>query len=258
MTPVLQKQLDDLLAVLTQHIDSGVNLDPFTLRGIVDKAEKIPDEAIKLMTLGLAYGAAGKHTEATDFFKEAVKHGGSDIAARNYLSYLSHTGQYVQYREEAVRLARIFTSFPLYIRARNAAYADGDGELSLFFARSAFSMMGDEQRRESMERDVKKKDAELNLFIETTALETAQITALTREVVDVARQFKVLAVSHDYYSNSDGDAAIICDILCLDEDVISDMDLEIATRLAMNDIFADKNITAWFRGRDKSEVPATV
>lgn len=68
MTPVLQKQLDDLLAVLTQHIDSGVNLDPFTLRGIVEKAEKIPDEAIKLMTLGLAYGAAGKHTEATDFF----------------------------------------------------------------------------------------------------------------------------------------------------------------------------------------------
>lgn len=257
MALALNKWINDLQDLLTYHIDSRQELDIFSYRKIVTQAEKIPDEPLRLMILGLVSGAAGKHDDALKFFKEGVKYR-DDVVARNYLSYLSHTGQYELYREDAVRLAKEMDSFPLFIRARNAAYASGDGELSLFFARRAMTMIGDDQARERMESEVKVRDRMLNDFIRVTNLNTDEISALTLTVAGVARKYGVLAVAHDYYTSDDGDAAIICDVLCLDDDTISDMDIEIATELAVSDTFSDKNLTAWFRGKDKSEVAASL
>jgi hypothetical protein len=251
------KWINELQDMLTYHIDSRQELDIFSYRKIVTQAEKIPHEPLRLMILGLVSGAAGKHDDALHFFKQGVKYR-DDIVARNYLSYLSHTGQYELYREDAVRLAKEMDSLPLFVRARNAAYASGDGELSLFFARRAMTMIGDDQARERMERESKVRDGMLNDFIRVTSLSTEEISALTLIVAGVARKYGVLAVAHDYYTSDDGDAAIICDVLCLDSDTISDMDIDVATELAMNETFSDKNITAWFRGRDKSEVAATL
>lgn len=247
------KHINEMLDMLTHHIDSKSILDAFSLKRVVATAEKIPDEPTKLMVLGLAYGASGSHDLAIGYFKEAVKYR-DDIVARNYLSYLSHTGQYELYRDEAIRVAKVISSLAMLIRARNAAYADGDGELSLFFSRKAISMVGDENERENMEKEQQEKNSALNIFIEATHLETNEIAALTRAVANVAKKFDVLAVSQDFYTGDDGDAAIICDVLCVDEGVLSDMDIDVATELAMHDLFADKNITAWFRGRDPREV----
>ncbi|MEN4198923.1 hypothetical protein [Serratia marcescens] len=249
------KWINELQDMLAHHIDSGQELDVFSYRKIVSQADKIPDDPLRLMILALASGAAGKNDDALFYFKEGVKYR-DDIVARNYLSYLSHTGQYELYREEAVKLAKQMDSFPLFIRARNAAYASGDAELSLFFARKAMSMTGDEQVRARMECEIKVRDAMLNDFMRITNLSTEEISTLTMTVAGIARKYGVLAVAHDYYTSDDGDAAIICDVLCLDDDMISDMDIDIATELAVSDTFSDKNITAWFRGKDKSEVPA--
>ncbi|WP_038155813.1 hypothetical protein [Trabulsiella guamensis] len=250
-------KLNETLEMLTSRIDDGCDLDVFTFNRVVSSARKIPDEPLKLMLLALAHGAAGKHDDAVNFFKQAVVYR-DEIIARNYLSYLSHTGQYELYREEAVRLAKEIVSKTLSIRARNATYADGDSELSLFFARKALSMVGDDRERAIMEREVMNRTQALDRFVEVTRLSTAEISTLTRAVVNVAKKHDVLAVSHDYYTGSDGDAGIICDIFCEDADLISDMDIEVATELAMNEMFADKNITAWFRGRNRQEIKETL
>ncbi|MEH5098992.1 hypothetical protein PO486_13990 [Atlantibacter hermannii] len=248
-----QKDINEMLGVLTHHIDNKIILDDFTLRRFIAKAEKIPDDPIKLMALGLAYGAAGQHQTAIDYFKEAVKYH-DDVSARNYLSYLSHTGEYELYREEAIRMAKEIVSLPLYIKARNAAYADGDPELTLFFARKVLSVMGDDKERESVELEQRVKEAALKNFIDATNLKTSEISKLTRSIAHVAKKYDVLAVAQDFYTTEDGDAAVICDVLCFDANVISDMDIDVATELAMNETFSDKNITAWFRGRDANEV----
>lgn len=251
-----KKGLQETLDLLTTCIDEGDVLDAFTLRRVVSSANSLPDEPTKLMVLGLAYGAAGDNEHALAYFKEAIKYR-DDIIARNYLSYLSHTGQHDLYRDECVRLAREIVSFPLYLRARNASYADGDGELSLFFARKALSMVGDENERAKMEMEIHEKNSALNRFIDTTRLSTHEIAELTRMVANIANSFDVLAVSQDYYTG-DGDAAIICDVVCTDAGILSDLDIEIAMSLAMNESFSARNLTAWYRGRSREEVAGTL
>ncbi|CAH6101078.1 hypothetical protein [Citrobacter koseri] len=245
-------KVNEMLEMLTSHIDERRELDTFTLKRVVTSASKVPDEPTKLMLLALAHGAAFKHEDAVGFFREAVAYR-DETVARNYLSYLSHTGQYAMYRKEAVRLAKDITSLSLFVRARNAAYADGNGELSLFFARKAITMIGDNSERERMELEVSSKSQALDRFLDATGLSTSEMSTLTLSVVAVAKKHEVLAVSHDYYTSADGDAAIICDVICDDDELISDMDIEVATELAMNGLFAEKNVTAWFRGRIRSE-----
>ncbi|MBL6345315.1 hypothetical protein JNB34_02180 [Escherichia coli] len=257
MSLALYSKLNETLEMLTSRIDEGQQLDAFTLKRVVSEAGKIPDEPVKLMVLALAYGAAHQHVEAVGFFQEAVAYR-DETVARNYLSYLSHTGQYELYREEAVRLAREITSLALCIRARNAAYADGDGELSLFFARKALSMIGSESDRESMESDIMEKKRALDTFISVTDLSTNEINLLSRTITNVAKNYGVLAISHDYVTSPDGDAGIVCDVLCEDADMLSDMDIDVATEIAMNEIFAGKNVTAWFRGRNRQEIHFTI
>lgn len=255
MTIAPASKINETLEMLASFIDDKRELDAFSFRRHVSDAEKIDDEPLRLMLLALAHGAAKKHYDAINFFQEAVAYR-DEIISRNYLSYLSHTGEYELYRHEAVRLAREITSLPLSIRARNAAYADGDGELSLFFARKAISMTGDDHQREAMESEVNERHSALTAFINATHLSTEEISVLTRTIVNVAKKHDVLAVSHEYLSGLDGDAAIMCDVLCKDDDVLSDMDIDIATELAMIPLFADKNLTAWYRGRERQEVQA--
>lgn len=257
MIPAKLKGLTETVEILTSHIENGTILDTFTLKRAVATAERIEDDALRLMLLGLAYGASGQKDKAVGYFK-AGSECGDDRIVINFLSYLSHTGQYDLYRDEAIRLARRYEGSPRVLRlARNASYADGDGELSLYFSRRVLAMLPEGSEKDSMQEDVNLKNAQLAAFIEATDLETSRISELTRMVANVTTKYGVLAVSHDYYTSPDGSAAIICDVICTDSDVISDMDIDIATELAMSDFYVSRNVTAWFRGRKREEVPYT-
>lgn len=255
MIPAKPKGVTEAIAELTSHIVNGVELDLFSLKKAVSFAEKIKDDALRLMLLGLAYGAAKQNDKAISFFSAAADCG-NDIVVNNFLSYLAHTGQYGLYRDESIRLARRYeNNHRVLTLARNASYADGDGELSLYFARRALAMMPDGPEKDVMQGEVDLKNDQLERFIEATDLETAQISELTRMVANLAAEYDVIAISHDYYTSPDGSAAIICDVTCEDSDVISDMDIDIAIKLAMSEFFVDKNVTAWYRPRQREEVP---
>lgn len=257
MTPAKLKGLVETIEILTSHIEQGKELDAFTLKRSVATADRLEDGAMRYMLLGLAYGAAGQSGKAVECFKSGVEYG-DDRVVINYLSYLSHTGQYAIYRDESVRLARRYENSPRVLRlARNASYADGDGELSLYFARRVLAMLPDGSEKDTMQGDVDLKNAQLAKFIEATHLETSRITELTRMVANVTSKYGVIAVSHDYYTGPDGSAAIVCDVICNDSDVISDMDIDIATELALSDFYVSRNVTAWYRGRKREEVPYT-
>ncbi|MEI7174761.1 hypothetical protein [Pectobacterium carotovorum] len=258
MIPAKPKGLKEATIQLTSHIENGVELDRFSLRSAVSFAETLEDDALRLMLLGLAYGAAKQNDKAISFFKAAADYGDDDRVVINFLSYLAHTGQCGLYRDESIRLARIYENNPRILRlARNASYADGNGELSLYFARRVLAMMPDGSEKDAMQEDVDLNNDQLARFIEATNLETAKISELTRMVANLAANYNVIAVSHDYYTSPDGSAAIICDVICENSDVISDMDIDIATKLATSEFFVDKNVTAWYRGRKREEVSYT-
>lgn len=254
MIPDKRKKLNENIELLTSYIENGIELDAFTLKGIVNMAESIDHEPAKMMLLGLAYGAAKKREQAVEFFKAGCELG-DDRVVINYLSYLSHTGQYDLYRDETIRIARLYDGSPKILGfARNSSYADGDGELSLFFFRKMLSMLPEGPVKDDELGSFEMKKNKLDQFIEATKLETSDITILTRMIANMTAKYGIIAVSHEYYTSTDGSAAIICDVLCDDSDVISDMDIDIATELAMSEFFCSQNVTAWYRGRRREEV----
>jgi len=242
---------------LISYIESGEKMDSFTLKGTISKADKISDEPLRLMLIGLAYGAAQEHEKAVIYFQEGISYG-NDMVAQNFLSYLSHTGNYEQYRNEAIKLGRILNSVPITLLARNAAYSDGDSELSLFFARKALSMIGDEKERKKMEYEVNYKNEKLNKFQNITKLSTNDIKELSRRITEIAKKHNVIAFHQDYYTSQDGDAAVICDVLCTDSEVIAEMDIDVAVEFVTSEILNGKNVTAWYRGNEKQEVINTL
>lgn len=253
-----QKELKEAMQILSHHIDEGIELDQLTFRRYLKKFENIKDEPLKLMLFGLVYGAAKKHAEAIPFFKESVKYK-DDVAARNYLTYLGRTHQFEMYRDESERLAKEISSFPLCIRARNAAYSDGDVQLSLFFARKAIALTSDPDVIRNLKMDINNHMHSLNEFIANSGLSSEEIKDLSRRISSVARRYNVLSISTEFYVSADGhDLAIINDVLNMDDDVISDMDIEVACEIAMLEKYSDKNITAWFRGRDRENVGYTI
>ncbi|QDX29565.1 hypothetical protein [Dickeya poaceiphila] len=256
MAQTQKKGFRDTTIMLISHIETGSILDAFTLKRVLSDVEKIQDEPTKLMISALAYGAAAQHEKAVSFFKEAASYR-DEISAQNYLTYLGHTGHFEDYQNEAVRLGREINSFNLCITARNAAYADGDGELTLFFARKAISMISDDNERNEMQMDVLNKKKQLEDFIEVTSLYPSELKSLSLIASTIAKNHNALATSHDYYTSDDGDAAIICNVLCDDAEKLANMDIDIAIALATNDSFASKNLTAWYRGNIETEISAS-
>lgn len=255
--PIAPKQdIEEIQIELVNFIENDEILDKFSLRRFLRVADSIGDMPTRLMIRGLAYGAAAQHDDAVDNFKRAVEcH--HTIAALNYLAYLGRTGNHRLHRDESIRIGRAFDDPRAYVRARNAAYADGDYELSLFFARKWLAAFGDSQpnARRMMEEEVNVRMNDLENFIEVTCLATAEITALSMLVANTAKEHGILAISHDYYTSTDkSEAALVCDVLCTDIKVLADLDIELATAIAMNETFNDKNVTAWYRGKTRDEV----
>lgn len=249
------KALQEILATLTSYIDSGQTLDPFSFKKFLTQAERIPDEANKLMVLALAHGAAGSSENAIGYFLQAVEFK-DDIIARNFLVYLARTGHLELYNTEAVRLAKAYESYPLSIRARNVAYSQGDGQLALFFSRKAISMRP--ENKDLLEGESAYRLEKLDKFHDITKMSTLEISELAMMINNIAKNHGVMIISNEFYTSGDNDAAIICDVVCDDPDILSDMDIEVATEIAIDERFSAIPATAWFRGRDPKDMENTL
>ncbi|QHP58533.1 hypothetical protein [Pectobacterium carotovorum] len=244
---------NNILIEIKNYLDNGITLDRFTLRNLMGEIKNIPNIPEKLMVTALAHGAAGSHKEAVSNFKCATKYK-DELVAINYLAYLAIAGDYELYLIESVRLAREIISMELYANARNATYMDGDSEISSFFAQKAILMMSGNDRKE-MEDEVRKRMQKLNSFAEVTKFSKKDISKLSNIVFGIAKKYSVNMFSCEFYTDFDGaEAAVIGDVICMDSDILSSMDIDVATEIAIDPLFSDKPITAWFRGADRKKL----
>lgn len=248
-----QKHINDALIELFQHIDTGVELDKFTRKKYLETFEKIPDVSQKLMMIALTYGASREYQEAITVFKEAVKY--KEIGTIiNYLTFLSKINYFELYFEETIRLAKEVNSLRLCTGARNAAYSSGNLELARFFSRKGMSLIQDDDARRDFEMDTDLHLKKLNHFIDVSGLSAEKMAEITMLVSKIARDHDVLTHSNEFYVSSDAqDLAVICTVLTEDADLIADMDIDVATTLAMNEELSTFGITAWYKGIEQPE-----
>lgn len=99
------------------------------------------------------------------------------------------------------------------------------------------------------------KHKELNDFMEISGLTSSSVKQLTSFLDGYAKEKGLDVKSHEFYSNACEDvAAVICEIECDNVELMADMDIGVATNLAMNDMLLSHNVTAWFTTK-KSAIP---
>lgn len=248
--PDPSKKISEVKQILKLAIDHRDYIDLFSVRKYERMAKEMHVISERFEFLGFVYGAAGRSEDAIDSFKKGAAFRNASIA-RNYLAYLSRARHYELYRLEAIRIAREISDYRLFIRARNAAYASGDIDLSSFFAKKAIAMVREDSERKALLEEFEMHKERLEKFQKISGLLQSEIEKFTLLVVNVTNKFNVTAVAHDFYSSVDStDAAVICDVMCDDPDTLAEMDIEIATVIAMSDMFSLKNVTAWYRVAD--------
>ncbi|MGJ8524097.1 hypothetical protein R84981_002815 [Carnimonas sp. R-84981] len=247
MAPNPQTKAKDLLDFLLPHIESGDFLDDITFRIKLKEAGSIPKEADRLALTGFAYGAAGKTEEAVGYLKKSAAYGNEEDA-ENYLSYLAHTGFDDLMLEESVRLAQYNFSHSRNINvfARNATYAAGNAELALSFGKKVVAMTETGKAKEMEERIMNAQHDALTSFIKSSQLDTTQMKSLTDLFNDVARSRCIRVLTNKYLVDVEGTPVIISKVDCADPDVLSDMDIDLATRLAASPELQGKDLTGWF------------
>lgn len=227
--------------------NEGEILDPFSLRRFISFAETMEGESYRMLFMGLAYGAAGEHDRAIEFFQSAVN-GGDEFIAQTYLAYLSRIFRHHFHAEEAIRLAKEMNSRTLCISARNAAYWQGDAELSMYFNRKAMHLTQHEGERRRLESEAEIMNNRFERFVSTSGLSQREVAKLVSLAAAVATAKGIRISGSEFYASPDAcDAALICFTEYPTDASLCDLDIDIATAIAMDDELCMKNVTAWYR-----------
>lgn len=245
--PVLNNNLNEMLEYVTSYIGSGSLLSEFEYYAYMKLSDTVPDESRQLVTKAFVSGAAGKTEDAIAFFEKSILFQ-DEFADRNYLAYLLRTCRYDLYNEVVFRVAKVRNSYELCRYARDAAYASGDVEYGLFFARKATSLIiGDVAKRGFMAQS--ENNAKLiESFMSLSGLSQKDISALTMTGVEIAKEKSIPFTGVEYYISSDlMDLAMIMYVFCDDIEVMTDMDIDLACTLAGSKHLAHYKGTAWFR-----------
>lgn len=254
--PAQPKTIDEVIEILKVSIDSGEPIDPFTYKKYESIGLNVASYSEKFQFFGFLYGSVRREQEAIDNFRKAASFG-NITAARNYLAYLAKTRNYDLYHEEVFRLATELPDTTLCIRARNTAYSFGDIDKADFFVNKAIAMTREDSHRESLRKENQEQRELIEKFMGISGLSKEDLLDFNLLVVNLTRKYQVNAISHDFYCGVDGnEAAVICEVVCQDPEILSALDIDIATEIATNSHYCSKNITAWFSGVNESSIEA--
>ncbi|EKF5023967.1 hypothetical protein OZO98_001750 [Salmonella enterica] len=249
--PVPKNNLNEVMEYVVSCIDNRTLLSEFEYHSYMRLSDTIPDDSRQMVSKALVSGAAGKAEDAITFFEKSIMFR-DEFADRNYLAYLLLICRYDLYREVVFRVAKSRDSCELCREARDAAYAAGDVECSLFFARKAASLIaGDAARRGFMAQSENNTEM-LESFMSHSGLSQEDISALTMTGVKVAKEKNIPFTGVEYYISRDCvDLAMIMYVFCDDIEVMADMDIDLAYTLAVSEQLAHYKGTAWFRTSKK-------
>ncbi|HGJ5884618.1 hypothetical protein [Arsenophonus sp.] len=242
-------EIKDAIDVLLYHIRNRIELDQLTFRRYLNNFNKVSSEPLKLMLLGLSYGAINDYKNAVPFLKEAATYK-DEMMAINYLFVLGNTSDFRFYTEECKRLAREYNSFKLCVLAAHISFATGNIQDFNFFIKKAISLTPDKDVARELEMSSNNHIKKMERFYLITDLSNADIEELLQCTIDIANRHNIPYLGVEFYVDRDDcEAAIIIEVLTMNEDLISEMDIEIACTISMNEKYSDKKLTSWYRGK---------
>lgn len=249
--PVPKSNLNEVMEYVVSCIDNRKMLSEFEYHSYMRLSDTIPDDSRRLVSKALVSGATGKSEDAIAFFEKSIMLQDA-FADRNYLAYLLLICRYDLYCEAVFRVAKYRDSCELCREARDAAYASGNVEHGLFFARKAASLIADDVVKGEFMAQSKSNAEMIESFMSLGGLSQEDISALTMTGVKIAKGKSIPFTGVEYYISSDlSDLGMIMYVFCDDIEVMSDMDIELAITLVENEKLAHYKGTAWFRTSKK-------
>lgn len=241
---------------LFTYIETGAILEPFKVQRAIKDAQKIDDHFTSMMIIGLAHAAGGEHEIAASYLKEASESNRENIYL-NYITYLEKTFQYDAHISALKDMAKKNNHLIVNWVAKNRCLSLAEFSQAEFFLERVLELVDNDKQelKEKYIADFRSEVSNIEKFMSKSVLSEEEIKAAAKIAFEVAREHNVLFSSHEFDVGGDDECpAFIFNAYSLDSSVLSDMDIELATRLATDTRLADKDFTAWYRGvEDKKE-----
>ncbi|QXO41640.1 hypothetical protein JA116_13305 [Morganella morganii] len=241
----------EILGLLTSYINTGEKIDQFTFVRLLHEAKRLPDEVHQIVCTALVYGANKESEKAIKIFSDGLELHRSVFLATNYLAFLARTGHNNLHTCESIKLAGIYdTDRSLQLLAVGSAFLSGNEVALSRFAERLYKLSNEDQIAGIWELSVWSNKIES--FRDASGLSPSELTELTQLMGGLATEFNQPIVSADYYIDNHGtDSAYVTHVLHDDPEIISDMNIELAMRLAVSGLMDNKKATAWFKALGK-------
>ncbi|CDG99554.1 hypothetical protein [Xenorhabdus bovienii] len=245
-----QYRISEKLSIILESIDKNEKLDIFTFKQAIKDADVVQEEPIKLMLKALAYGAYQDNSSALKYFERALKYQNAQVV-KNYITYLSRTFQFELYLKESIRLANQYNDKYITFLGRNVSYNFSDIKNASLLADKLVKLYSNVDYEEFPILDFSQNINELEVFMSASAISESDAKWIISKAYEIAANHKIMCVSTEFYTSPDKrETAIIFYVKSDDNDVISDMDIEIACNLSIREDLSQMDITAWFKSSD--------
>lgn len=253
---MIPKPIDsELQDELTSFLLSGKELDLFTLKKYLHKAESIDRYDIRHMIIGLAYGAAKKYDKANESFKIALQSNNERVQI-NYFAYLTNSNQIKKYIEDSYKIIGSISAQIIRMISVPSAIFFGDRNAAKIELEKL--LKNPPLQNFNYQHIIDQYEYFANNFGDFMAIANMtdyDFNWFNNQILDVCERLRATPLSTQHYvDRSHGEIAFITTVSTRDPEVIANMDFELAMLIAENDSFLERGITGWFKPFSGDEV----
>ncbi|MFB0770345.1 MULTISPECIES: hypothetical protein [Proteus] len=246
---------NELQNELTSFLLNEKELDQFTLKKYLHKAESIERYDIRHMIIGLAYAAARKYDRANESFRIALQ-SNDERVQRNYFAYLNSSKQIKKYIEDSYKIIGNISAQIIRMISVPSAIFFGDKEsarieLEKLLKNPPLQNFNYQHIIDQYEYFL----SNFGDFMTIANMTDKDFDWFNNQILDVCERLKTIPLSTQHYvDRNHGEIAFITTVSTRDPEIIANMDFELAMLIAENDSFLERGITGWFKPFSGDEV----
>lgn len=242
---------EELMHLLQERLANEEVCNEFELMQILREIEKHSSGLEKNHLKALAYSLNNQIKKATDFFELSLQINNIEYA-RDYLAVINQRSSNVKYMQLLHRFADEYESPTFtYLAYQSCLYTAELHKAEKFMAKVI--KLSDEGKRNTYLNEFQNAKSAFIKYLHLSGLNEKNLMKLANIVISILDQWNVQIVAINYTNTSayeEQSNLFMMTAECDDAEVLSEMNLELAYRLAEYDEFIGKNFSVFIGGVD--------
>ncbi|MFM5254958.1 hypothetical protein ACEUBK_12695 [Aeromonas hydrophila] len=231
---------------LTPYIDSDVAMGELELARVRREIKVLPDADERALLNALALGAVQDVEGAKRAFEDATHKFPSWVMVTNYKTYLKHVADYPKLDEVIYSFAdRYESKSSVHHAVEHALWLTRDVEKYKYYIVKYMKYLNVEEQESESARFLPVLN-DMTSCMQRAGISSQELSRVSHVVHEVSA-LKKLSLLSNQISLQGGNLTIVISVENTDPEVLCDANLELAMKMAEDELVYDKSITAFFK-----------